>query len=135
MTGTHFLLLGQFQLKLFNSGKGRQNCASNVTSYPCERSQQNHLELNRIKAGSHGALCSDNLLQATLVGLYGKVIWGLMVHLCPKKWLIFTNLGQGFSQKVGSFLFFKPISRVCFFDNMLALSNRKSSFVLVSGSF
>ena len=37
------LLLGQFQLKLFYYGKGRQNFASNVTFYPCERSRQNHL--------------------------------------------------------------------------------------------
>ena len=38
------LLLGQFQLKLFYCRKGRQNFASNVTLYPCERSRQNHLE-------------------------------------------------------------------------------------------
>ena len=38
------LLLGQFQLKLFYCGKGRQNFVSNVTLYPCERSRQNHLE-------------------------------------------------------------------------------------------
>ena len=38
------LLLGQFQLKLFYCGKGRQNFASNVTLYPCERSRQNHLD-------------------------------------------------------------------------------------------
>ena len=37
------LLLGQFQLKLFYCGKGRQNFASNVTLYPCQRSRQNHL--------------------------------------------------------------------------------------------
>ena len=37
------LLLGQFQLKLFYCGKGRQTVASNVTLYPCERSRQNHL--------------------------------------------------------------------------------------------
>ena len=35
------LLSGQF--KLFYWGKGRQNFASNVTLYPCERSRQNHL--------------------------------------------------------------------------------------------
>ena len=37
------LLLGQFQLELIYCGKGRQNFASNVTLYPCERSRQNHL--------------------------------------------------------------------------------------------
>ena len=37
------LLLGLFQLKLFYCGKGRQNFASNVTLYTCERSRQNHL--------------------------------------------------------------------------------------------
>ena len=36
------LLLGQFQLKLFYCGKGRQNFASNATLYPCEHSRQNH---------------------------------------------------------------------------------------------
>ena len=40
------LLLGQCQLKLFYCRKGRQNFASNVTLYPCERSRQNHLELS-----------------------------------------------------------------------------------------
>ena len=39
------LLLGQFQLKLLYSGKGRQNFAPNVTLYPCERLRQNHLGL------------------------------------------------------------------------------------------
>ena len=37
------LLLGQFQLKLFYYGKGRQNFASNVNMYPCEPSRQNYL--------------------------------------------------------------------------------------------
>ena len=37
-------LLGQFQLKLFYCGKGRQNFASNITLYTCERSRQNHLD-------------------------------------------------------------------------------------------
>ena len=27
-------------------------------------------------------------------------------HLCSKKWLFFTNLGQGLSSKVGFFLIF-----------------------------
>ena len=45
------LLSGQFQLKLFYCGKGRQNFASNVTLYPCERSRQNHLERRAITKG------------------------------------------------------------------------------------
>ena len=53
----------------------------------------------------------------------------------PKKWLIFTNLGQGLSQKVSLFLISEPILRVGFFDKMLALSNKKSTFVLVSGFY
>ena len=40
------LLSGQFQLKLFCCGKGRQNFASNVTLYPCECSHQNYLATN-----------------------------------------------------------------------------------------
>ena len=36
--------LGQFELKLFYRGRGRQNFASNVTLYPCERFRQNHLD-------------------------------------------------------------------------------------------
>ena len=65
------------------------------------------------------------------------MIWGLMVlplsTFCPKKWLIFTNLRQGLSQKVGFFLILEPILRVGIFDELLALSNKKSTFVLVSG--
>ena len=38
-------LLGQYQLMLLYCGKGRQNFASNITLYPCERSRQNHLVL------------------------------------------------------------------------------------------
>ena len=61
------------------------------------------------------------------------MIWGLMVHLCPKKWLIFTHLDESLSRKVGFFLLFEPILRANFLDKMLALSNKKSTFVLVSG--
>ena len=43
----HSLLIGQFQLKLFYCGNGRQSFASNVTLYPCECSRQNHLESSR----------------------------------------------------------------------------------------
>ena len=43
---SYSLLLGQSQFKLQvskNCARGRQNFASNVTLYPCERSRQNHL--------------------------------------------------------------------------------------------
>ena len=33
----------------------------------------------------------------------------------PKKWLIFINLGQGLSQRVGCFLIFKPNLQAGFF--------------------
>ena len=54
-------------------------------------------------------------------------------HLCPKKWLIYSKWGQGLSQKVGFFLIFEPILWAGFFDKMLALSNKKFTFILVSG--
>ena len=60
---------------------------------------------------------------------------GINGNLCPKKWLFFTNLGQDLSSKVGFFLIFHPILQAGFFDKMLALSNKKSTFVLVSGFF
>ena len=47
-------------------------------------------------------------------------------------WLVSTNLYQGFSQKVGFFLIFEPILRAGFFSKMLALSKKKSTFVLVN---
>ena len=56
-----------------------------------------------------------------------------MVPPLSQKWLIFTSLGQGLSEKVGFFLIFEPILRGGFFDKMPALSNKKSTFVLVSG--
>ena len=49
--------------------------------------------------------------------------------------LISTKLGQGLSQKAGLFLIFEPILRAGFCDKMLALSNKKSTLVLVSGFF
>ena len=55
-------------------------------------------------------------------------------HLCPKKWLL-SKLGQGLSQKVGLFLIFEPILWAGFFEKMLALLNKKFTFVLVSGIF
>ena len=42
----------------------------------------------------------------------------------PKKWLFFTNLGQGLSKKVGFFLIFEPNLRASFLHKMLALSNK-----------
>ena len=58
-----------------------------------------------------------------------------MVHLCPEKWQIFSKLDQGLSQKVGFFLIFESILRAGFLEKMLALLNKKSTFVLVSGVF
>ena len=55
--------------------------------------------------------------------LYG--IGGCWSHLCPKKWLIFSKLGQRLSQKVGFFLTFWPILPAGFFDKILSLSNKK----------
>ena len=45
----------------------------------------------------------------------------ILVKVCPQK-LAFLN-------------FFLPILRAGFFDKMLALSNKKSTFVLISGFF
>ena len=42
------------------------------------------------------------------------------------------NLGQGLSQNVGFVLIFEAILRAGFFEKMLAVSNSKSTFVLVS---
>ena len=63
------------------------------------------------------------------------MIWGSMVPPLSQKVAIFTNLGQGLSSEVGFSLIFWPILRAGFFDKMLALSNKKSTFVLVSGFF
>ena len=46
---------------------------------------------------------------------------------------LFTNLGEGLSKKVGFLLVFEQIVR--FLDKMLALSNKKSTFVLVFDFF
>ena len=61
------------------------------------------------------------------------MIWGLMVPSLSQKVANFYYLGQCLSQKVGFFLIFEPILRAGFFDKMLALSNKKSTIVLVSG--
>ena len=63
------------------------------------------------------------------------MIWGSMVPPLSQKVAIFTNFGQGLSSKVGFFLIFRPTLRAGFFDKMLALSNKKSTFVLISGFF
>ena len=61
------------------------------------------------------------------------MIWGLMVPPSSQKWPIFTNLRKGLSQIIGFFLILEPILRAGFFDKILALSNKKSTFVIVSG--
>ena len=58
-----------------------------------------------------------------------------MVPTLSQKRAIFTNSGQGLSQKVRAFLLFELILRAGFFDKMLPLSSKKSTFVLVSGFF
>ena len=59
----------------------------------------------------------------------------LMVLPLSKKVAFFTDLGPGLSQKVGFFLIFEQIVRPSFLDKLLALSNKKSTFVLVFGVF
>ena len=49
------------------------------------------------------------------------------------KWLFFSNLGQSLSQKVGFSSFFYSILEDGFLDKMLALSNKKFTFVFVYG--
>ena len=48
---------------------------------------------------------------------------------------IFYQFGSSLSKKVGFFLLFEPILQAGFIGNILALSNKKSSFVLVPGCF
>ena len=55
-----------------------------------------------------------------------------MVPPLSQKWLIFSNLGHSLSKKFGFFFTFEPCLLVGFFDKMLALSNKKSTFVFVS---
>ena len=54
-----------------------------------------------------------------------------MSHLCLKKCLLFTDLGQGLSQKFAFSYFLSQFYELA--DKMLTLSNKKSTFVLVSG--
>ena len=55
----------------------------------------------------------------------------LMVPPLSQKWLFFSNLGQGLSQNVGFFFIIYPILKDGFLDKMSALSNKKSTSVLV----
>ena len=57
------------------------------------------------------------------------MLWGLMV-LCPKKWLIFTNLGQGLSQKLGFFIVFEPILRAGFLTKCWLFQTRNPPLFL-----
>ena len=58
-----------------------------------------------------------------------------MVPPLSQKVAFFTNLGQSLSQKVVLFLIFEQIVRPGCLGKMLALLNKKSTFVLVSGFF
>ena len=60
-------------------------------------------------------------------------MWRLMVPPLSQKWIIFTNLGQGLSQKVDFFLIFEPILPADFFLQNVGSFKQKSTFVLVSG--
>ena len=57
-----------------------------------------------------------------------------MVPLCPKKWLFLLIWVKVCPQKL-AFLNFLANFKSWLFDKMLALSNKKTTFVLVSGFF
>ena len=61
------------------------------------------------------------------------MIWGLMIPSLFQKWLILNNLRQDLFKKFGFFLILSQFSRAGFFDSVLALSNKNSTFVLASG--
>ena len=61
------------------------------------------------------------------------MIWRLIVPLLSKNWLILTNLGQSLSQKVGCVIIVEPILPAGFLHKILAVSNKKSTFVIASG--
>ena len=46
---------------------------------------------------------------------------------------MFTNSSQGLSRKVRFFIMFEPILLARFFEKVLALSNKKFTFALISG--
>ena len=56
-----------------------------------------------------------------------------MIPPLSQTWLFFSNLGQDLSKKLAFSSFFYPILEDSFLDKMLALSNKKSTFVLVYG--
>ena len=58
-----------------------------------------------------------------------------MVPLGPRKWPCFTNFSKGLSYKLGFFLglLFEPILEAGYLNKMLALLNKKPTFVLVFG--
>ena len=51
----------------------------------------------------------------------------------PKSGFLTCNFGQGLSQKVAFFFIFEQVVQPVFLDKMLALSNKKPAFLLVSG--
>ena len=53
----------------------------------------------------------------------------------PKKWLIFTNLGQRLSQKVGFFLLFEPILLAGFLTKCCHFHTRNPSLTLFPAAF
>ena len=63
------------------------------------------------------------------------MIWGSMVPPLSQKVAIFYRFVSRFVLISWLFLIFQPILRAGFFDKMLALSNKKATFVLVSGVF
>ena len=63
------------------------------------------------------------------------MICGLMIQPLSQDMANFYYLGQGRSKGLSQKLAFEPILRASFFEKMLALSNKKSTFVLVSGFF
>ena len=56
-----------------------------------------------------------------------------MIPPLSQKKLFFSNLGQGLSEKYGFFFIFDRNLEDGILDKMLALSNKKSIFVLVYG--
>ena len=60
------------------------------------------------------------------------MIWGLTVPLLYQEVANFSNLAPGLSKKLAFSLTFEPILRDRFFDTMLALSNKQSTFVLLA---
>ena len=53
----------------------------------------------------------------------------------PKNSYFFTNFGQGLSSKVVFFLIFSQFYELAFWTKCFLFSNKKSTFVLISGFF